>query len=103
MYVKVANPVGAVGDVNAPIGDDDGVFAVLFGHVSAPVCAILIVLDQHIHRVIVGINGGDVQGGRASAASIHGELCPLVHSDTCLLKARACGNHLINKKQKTII
>ena len=35
-----------------PVGDDDGVFDVMWQHVAAPVGSVLVIFDEYIHGVL---------------------------------------------------
>ena len=81
----MTDPEWAVGDADAPVGDDDGVFDVTSGHVAAPVGSVLVIFDEYIHRVVFRIHTCDVERGLACATRVHGKLGPFVDSVAGLL------------------
>ena len=48
----MTDPEWAVGNADAPVGDDDGVFDVMWQHVAAPVGSVLVIFDEYIHGVL---------------------------------------------------
>ena len=83
------DPVGAVRDGYAPVVDKYGMLDTPLWHISAEKGAVLVVLHQHVDRVVIDVHGYDVQGSPACPSRVHRELRPLVCGVSCFLEARS--------------
>lgn len=58
MHLHVSHPEGAVGNVDLPPGDDDGVFNGLDRSVHTQECAVSLVIDLDVDGTAFSVLGG---------------------------------------------